>query len=477
MRLFEVVPEHFFSLLSRKNKYLYAEALLLLYEEYQKNRFGIQYEIMRDLFQELIETQELLGLAYEDEDEVQTSVRSQQESISSEELSRFKANALLRRLREQEWIDVESRDQFQQFIVLPHYTSRILAVLKDLCEGKTVEYQRFTFSTYQLLTGEEASVRPCVALLEAEKMTMSLLEELRVLINNMKHHMEQVLSKETIQDVLEHHFSEYKTKVIDMSYHRLKTSDHVARYRGKILDNVQKWLLDQDRIEDTIADALKSELYQTREEAERVIREALMNIEEVYRGLDEMFYQIDLRHNQFLRASFERARYLGQHSHGIDQQLSNYLHWISEKIQQDASFIVPQSLFRLLELNFLMEQSLLTPRTKRAPHKPEEYVVIPLSDELKEKIREENLARLEKTITREKVQKYVFSKLGNRKQMRLEELAPTTAEEFLFLAYTYLYGYDKAAGFRLERSSEDRVLLVGKYRFYDRRIVHSEGEE
>ncbi|MFD2172047.1 Wadjet anti-phage system protein JetA family protein [Tumebacillus lipolyticus] len=477
MRLFEVVPENFFSLLSRKNKYLYAEALLLLYEEYQKNRFGIQYETMRDLLQELIETQELLGLAYEDEEEDQPSLRSQHESSTSEELSRFKANALLRRLREQEWIDVESRDQFQQYIVLPHYSSRILAVLKDLCEGKTIEYQRFTFSTYQLLAGEEASVRPCVALLEAEKMTMSLLDELRVLINNMKHHMEQVLSKETIQDVLEHHFSEYKTKVVDMSYHRLKTSDHVARYRSRILDNVQKWLLDRDRIEDTITDGLKSELYQTREEAERVIRGALLNIEEVYSGLDEMFYQIDLRHNQFLRASFERARYLGQHSHGIDQQLSNYLQWISEQIQEDTSFNVPQSLFRLIELNFISEQSLLTPRTKRAPHSPDEYVVVPLSDELRKKIREENLARLEKTITREKVQKYVFSKLGNRKQMRLEELAPSTLEEFLLLAFTYLYGYDETVGFRLERSADDRILVVGNYRFYDRQIVHSNGGE
>ncbi|MCK9907298.1 DUF5716 family protein, partial [Frankia sp. Cpl3] len=81
---------------------------------------------------------------------------------------RAQANALIRKLASLKWSDVEVRDQFQQYIVLPHYTSRILAVLQELCEARAVEYQRFAFVAYQLLTGEEAKRRPCFAVREAK---------------------------------------------------------------------------------------------------------------------------------------------------------------------------------------------------------------------------------------------------------------------------------------------------------------------
>ncbi|KEO80889.1 Wadjet anti-phage system protein JetA family protein [Tumebacillus flagellatus] len=126
---------------------------------------------------------------------------------TDDDLYRAKANALLRRLKESKWIDIEDRDQYRQFVVLPHYSSRILSVLQELCEGRSIEYQRYAFSTYQLLTGEEAKQNPCFAVQEAEKMTRSFLEELQILVNNMKKHMEQLTSMSTIEEVLDYHFN------------------------------------------------------------------------------------------------------------------------------------------------------------------------------------------------------------------------------------------------------------------------------
>ncbi|MCL5780117.1 MAG: DUF5716 family protein [Firmicutes bacterium] len=109
-----------------------------------------------------------------------------------------------------------------------------------------------------MLTGEEAKQRPSFAILEADRMTQQFLEELRVLVNNMKHHMEQVAGKTSVQEVLDHHFDEYKAKIVDRSYHRLKTSDHVSRYRNRILETVQGWLLDYDLFMDAVEDGVRS---------------------------------------------------------------------------------------------------------------------------------------------------------------------------------------------------------------------------
>lgn len=477
MKLFEVVPDRFFHLLTGSNKHLYTEAVLLLYEQSQHERFGVRYDIIRDLFQELIETYQELGveLSLDDEDsfeETKISNRDGQETV--EEYARVQANALIRKLASLKWIDVEVRDQFQQYIVLPHYTSRILAVLTELCEARVVEYQRFAFVTYQLLVGEEAKRRPCFAVREAKLYTQQFVQELVTLYNNMKHHMEQVVQKSSIQDVLDHHFDKYKAEIVDKSYHRLKTSDHVSRYRFQILQITQHWLLDKVLLEETVEDGLHSEFYRDREEAEEEIRDALLYIEETFSGLDEIFRQIDLRHNQYLRSSYDRARYLSQYQQGISQRLADLLQYVGDRNTGLGEFSW-SSLFRMQQIGGLSEQSLLPPRKKKVPHQPDIHVVVPILDELKEELRRKNIERMRKAITRKKVESYVLEKLGNRQEMELQELAPANVEEFLLLTYIYLYGQDGASQFRFKRNEERCILHIGNYRYNNHLIVRKGG--
>ncbi|MCL6611610.1 MAG: DUF5716 family protein [Peptococcaceae bacterium] len=469
MKLFEVLPDRFFQLFCGKNRFFYAEAVLLLYEQYQVNRFGIDYEVMRDLFQELIETREEAGQSFDLEEE------QEQWSPGDEpgDAFRVKANALLRRLRETGWVDVEVRDNFRHYIFLPHYSSRILGVLKDLCENRSVEYQRFAFVTYQLLSGEDAAKRPSFAIIEADRITRQFVEELRILVNNMKHHMDQLISKTTIQEVLDHHFDEYRAKIVDRSYHRLKTSDHVSRYRHRILETVQRWLLDRDLFAEAVEDGLRNEFFSSRDEADQKLREALLSVEEVYRGLDEMFYQIDVRHNRYLRASYDRARYLSQHSLRMDHLLARILEWIAGNGRNGEMPVEEEltALSRLQRVEHLTEQSLFTPRRKPVQHRPEEHRVVEIPEELRKQLRDKNLERMRHAVTREKIRDYVYARLGDRGEMDIEELAPESMEEFLYLVYVYLYGYGGSSGYRLVRENGDVVLEIGDYRFHRRKVV------
>lgn len=468
MKLFEVLPDRLFQLFTGKNRQIYAEAVLLLYEQYQENRFGIEYEIMRDLYQEMIEAQEESGLHFEIEED--SELNTPAETDAGYDLFRAKANALMRRLKALEWFKVEDRDNFRQYIVLPHYASRILAVLKELCQERTVEYQRYAFVTYQLLVGDEAKIRPAFAILEAQKMTEQFLDELTILANNMKHHVEQVAAKTSIQDVLDHHFDEYKAKIVDRSYHRLKTSDHVARYRHQILQTIQRWLLDDSLFAEAVEDGLRSEFFATREESEQGLRKALLAVDQVYRGLDDIIRQIDYRHNQYLRASYDRARYLSQHTQGLEQRIALLLEWLPARLSRESA---PEtelgSLFRLQQVEQLTPASLYVPRKKRTVREPQPHVPLAVPEELKKQLREQSLTKMQQRITREKIKNYVLSRLGEREEMGMEELAPQNLEEFLYLTYVYLYGYDGTAGYRLVRG-EDRILTIGTYRFHDRRI-------
>ncbi|RAU92173.1 Wadjet anti-phage system protein JetA family protein [Paenibacillus sp. YN15] len=464
MKLFEVVPESFFRLLSGTNKQLNAEAVQLLYEHAKRERFGIRIELMRDLYQELIESWEALG-AQLDWEEEQLSDQAAPGQVIMEEVSRAKANSLIRRLESLGWIELETRDRYEVYIVLPHYTIRMLSLIQELCEGRAIEYQRYAFATYGMLSGEEARERPAMAVREALSHTIQFDRELFTLYNNMKHHMEQVVSKKSIQEVLDHHFDHYQKNIVENSYHRLKTSDHVARYRHQILDIVQRWQLDSVWMEQAVQDGLAGGLYTNAEEAETHLRQSLRDIEAIYLGLDDTFYRIDLRHNQYLRSSYDRARYLSQHHQGLDRKLASILETLGHSsfppIQEKD--LIPLS--RLQHIQVLNEGSLLPVRRKRLPHQPEEHLVLPIPDEVREQLRSERIERLRKAVTRKKVDDFVLLRLQNKDHIEIAELAPRDVEEVLLLTYVYLYGQDGGSPYRIERNQERVILHAGPYRF------------
>ncbi len=473
MKLFDIIPDRLFTLLVGSNKQIYAEALLLLYDQAQTERFGIRFNVMRDLLQEMLDTRRELGedIAVLDTEDEESERSDDLRQINMEDLTRAQANTMLRRLEERKWIDVETRAQFERFIVLPHYASRLIGVLKELCDARTVEYQRFAFLVYQSLTGEGARLQPCSAVMSAAEVSGQFRQELVALYNNMKHLMEQVVQKTSIQDVLDHHFDHYKTQIIDKSYHRLKTSDHVARYRMQILNTVQQWLLDRQQLEEAALDGVKSGLYTSVDEAGQAVKQALFFIDETFNGLDELFYQIDVRHNQYLRSSYDRARYLSQQNEGIDQQLARLI----ERLSKDLSMDGTESLFALRQTRALSEQSLLPPRRKRAPHQPDVHVAVEMPDHLLEELRTKNLERMRKAITRKKVDDYVTNRLGERAEMEMAELAPENAEQFIMLGYIYLYGSDGGSNFLVRRSDGRNILTIGGYRFDNHTIVKKKG--
>lgn len=465
MLLWGIIPDRFFSLLASQNRVIYAEALLLLFESHITNQFGIPYDVLRDALQEMLETHAEQGLQL-----VEEEGDAKQAAALDDELGRARAQAaaLVRRLEAYGWVNIEDRANYERYIVLPFYSSRILSVLKELCERRSVEYQRYAFETYQHLSGPGAKGQPSSAILAARDTTARFMEALRELANNMKQYMQEVANQTTVQDVLIHHFDQYKSKVIDSSYHRLKTSDHVSRYRQRILEIIQDWLLDEDFLVEAVAEGLASGQLAAQDTASDDLRAALQFIDEAYRKLDFTLNEIDLRHNQYLRASFDRARYLGQFSHGVDQMLAHILNWLA-----DGGEELPSGLVRLQSIDQLTEGSLYAPRKPRRPHQPSQHFVLPVSDELRRAQRQQNLARLQKAITREKVQAYVLERLGERQEMEMLELAPTNLDEYLYLAAVYLYGYDGRAGYRLQRSSSRATLLVGDFVFDQRIIVRN----
>ena len=114
MKFFEAVPGDLFSPLASPNRGLYADALDVLYAAYREN-LKIREDTLYSMLRGRLE-QQLSDATFEGED------------IDEEELRDISGRArfLIRKLCGKGWFEKERGDDFQEYITVPGYSSRLL---------------------------------------------------------------------------------------------------------------------------------------------------------------------------------------------------------------------------------------------------------------------------------------------------------------------------------------------------------------
>ena len=120
MNLFTVIPDELFSVLASPNRKLYADALEILYESYQES-LKIQEESFYMLLRNRLEEQ-LAQADFEDEDIYEEELRD----VSG------RARFLIRKLYNKKWFAKARDKDFQEYIIVPNYSSKILEMFHQL---------------------------------------------------------------------------------------------------------------------------------------------------------------------------------------------------------------------------------------------------------------------------------------------------------------------------------------------------------
>ena len=124
---------------------------------------------------------------------------------------------------------------------------------------------------------------------------------------NIRRYVEHATREKQISDLLRLQFDDY-SQTLGASYHALKTSDHVSRYRRDIIDRLQNWQMDSEWLTSAANElALQSRLNPT--QAEQTLAGYLQFIIHQLEGLDPLLEDIDQRHAQYLRTSLRQIRY------------------------------------------------------------------------------------------------------------------------------------------------------------------------
>ena len=199
MKLFEVVPGNFFSILSSGNREIYYDALMVLHDMF-KFELNIRVD---DFIASLITLLEDRAFELEDDDDAQESGLT----LSG------KARIILDRFVKTGWVDKEFVDNSFIEIVTPrNYAIPVIKLLSELGENALLEYNSLVFATYsglkQAMSENESHIYE--ALLSAKANTEQLQYSLRTLYHGIRGFLRGIVDQQDINLLLQDHFGEYK---------------------------------------------------------------------------------------------------------------------------------------------------------------------------------------------------------------------------------------------------------------------------
>lgn len=471
VNLFTVIPERFFSVLASPLKQDYAAILFRIYDQYRLTTFGMERDVVIDLIVDYIEQKDgFFEQALADE--------IWEESLDTPAGPRERAAFILRKLEATGWVVSEVYSNYVQYISLPDYAIKILDVLDKIRRHRQVEYQGYVYATYTLLHSEEADRQGNLALEKAYEQTEQLINGLKSLNHNIKRYIERVLAEKEPREILKIHFQDYMEEIIDRSYHRLKTSDNVSRYRPKIIARLNQWYNDAAWVDRTAGLEVQRERFPDLPTARQEIYRRIDYIRQAYIGLDDLLDEIDRRNARYANASFQQLKYILNSSKDVEGQLMEILKFLAGLRAQEGmrpDDLLPEELGRLFSLftqGFLDRESLYTGREAARQHQPREVQEL---EEIDPERRRERLRsfrqQLERRMTREKINAWVMEKLAGRKEICARELGIEDVEEFIKLIYATAYGRSRQVGYRVHRDGRPRVSAAGgRFEFRDLRF-------
>ena len=468
--LFDIVPENFFRPLASRGRRAYWECICILFRITNSElSFGIERNYLVDELQYYFESNMAADIS---DDEAADG--DEKEAASSVQMApRDKANLMLRQLERWGWIYVDTDMSYVQRVNFRDYAISVIRSLSALDAADHPEYQGYIYTIYnQVKAGAEQAG---IGLLQIVDNTEALIAGLKSLNANIKKYIDTLTRYSTVAEILDALLNDYYTNIIDKAYHRLMTSDNVAKFRPEIVQGLEnfsksKKYLDQASVQ--IAEIKEITPEEAREEALSMLHRVI----DAFRKMDQIIEDINKKNMKYQRAAINRARFLLSGSDDIRGQLKEIIEYISgemqtRKLDHNTIYELEQmdGLIRLFTVHYLDMDSLYAPAAGRKNFEPAPLQVPEIDPAVRLRSHQAMVEKLKKDMTPERIDAYVLSLLGERKEIRASETALQDIESFLKLVYIRLYDIRKNMSYETELLDRTEVSGYGFRDFIIRR--------
>jgi hypothetical protein len=465
---FDILPPNLFNLFSTQGYITlqrhYMTILLRLYVLAEFNRFGLGREVV---IAEIVDYLQTADVEREIAAEMEAQLAADPDSapISGGKSYQDYAAYLLRRLETTGWIEREQHADYSETITLPDYAFTLLEALRKIQEQKPHEFTGQLYTAHQLITAAETNkdFSPALAVTQAYENVRQLVRGLSELNQNIRRYVERATREQQISDLLHLQFDDY-SHTLGASYHALKTSDHVSRYRRDIIERLQNWQMDSEWLVAAGNElALQSRLSPA--QAEQTLAGYLQFIIHQLEGLDPLLDDIDQRHAQYLRTSLRQIRYqLGSADGSFKDRLVSLARQLSAMKEEGAEYLPSEAPgLRQHPVDLPDLHSYYTPPQHRSPFMPDSVILPTLQPEDIISLRALTLQDVTQAFSPEKVNRKVIGFFNGYKRLHITEIPRDVSTDLHWLTTIVAYAHHPEVAYGLE-VVEGEPVEMGEYR-------------
>ncbi|MDD3957350.1 MAG: DUF5716 family protein [Candidatus Izemoplasmatales bacterium] len=353
MDFFNIVPANFFHLFTGKNQKLYVSTLFEVFKAYEQGSIlGMDKQIAQQVIIDYLDMHP----------------NEEVDDVDQEATIRDKANQILRRFEECEWIDVDVNNDYVEIINFRDYAITIIEALKSITMDSVYgydddkhEFRGYIFTAYTLLMNETVEYE--MVLNQVYKNTIAFVREIRKLDSRLKFYIRSIIENSEIRDLI-HLLVDYKVELVDQAYYRLKTSDNVNKYKLEIVKKLEQFQ-QNPVIMEILTRAHLAKANNQYELAKVKANKKIDDMIDIYNSLDWIIDEIDHKNKVYVNTTIAKIKFLLNDDENVIGKLNRILKYTAKQIKKhrtDTALRTIKPLFMMPDIRHITNQSIFTPR-------------------------------------------------------------------------------------------------------------------
>ncbi|PYG90185.1 hypothetical protein LY28_00065 [Ruminiclostridium sufflavum DSM 19573] len=443
------ISQQFWHLFYSKNRYIYMEALMAIYDEYLYNDYFLTRETCIQLIAERF-SDRIIDITADDEE---------QEADNLEPMSAKILNRLLRFA----WLKkIEDYSSFKTNIVIPDYASAFIEVFRRLSNPDSEETDIYIQNIYTNIYSFYYDNKAGIELLKTARINTNRLNRaLQDMLHNMDGFFESLLQKNNYEELLQEHLDVYVEAIVNKKYSLLKTSDNFYIYKNDIKRLLRSIQEDEGRLY-----ALKHRMMAEGIKEEEIESEFMDIIYEIERGIINMenrISHIDTEHSRYVRATVSRLEYLLSNDDSMRGNVIALLNLMSGDKNNELLNKAAASV-RINDHTIISPDSLYK---KRGKHKVFEETV-EAEEKTEGELSKEEILRINRNKNRyskTQIEQFILGRMTDGVYSSKEQPVKND-EEFELLILAYDYSIRKSSPFRTVPGAKGNIAN-GRYTYPD----------
>lgn len=431
MKLFDILPDKLFTVLTGKNKNVFVVALLTLYTLVNTNDAVIK----KDDFVRFLKdkaTEEIDSFSIEEEVDFEKT----DEGINTSS----KASMIVRRLEETGWIEIDiDNETLDEIIILPNFSIKFLTFLFEVINESTEQYSSLVHTTYSELKLEDDTRDEFMyaTLLRAFENTKKLKVDLITLSHSIRVYQSRLNKIFTSNEVLHSYFDNYKELVSDRIYHPLKTFDSVERFKRPIINILMGWLKDEETRKNLVRQGLiYSKTSTTPADVEKEIISKINYISDMYETMNGLIDRIDTSHRDYTKASTNKILFFNNNDRSVKACIEAVIVGLAQykddrKVMKELLSGMQNSI-NFYENGFINSDSITLPIYRKSFIDQTPLEILNGSD-AGDYLMQNFIDSLEGMFTDEKIYEFMEQAFGDRNEIKSSEIPLVNDDAFILL--------------------------------------------